>query len=91
MKYLPFSELINMKKVTALVFLLIAFLSGFPQVLEPVKWSFKSEMTGKNEVTLIFKASVDRGWHLYSQNMEDGGPVKTAFIFHNLKVGRFLC
>ena len=85
MKYLPFSELINMKKVTALVFLLIAFLSGFPQVLEPVKWSFKSEMTGKNEVTLIFNASVDRGWHLYSQNMEDGGPVKTAFIFHNLK------
>ena len=74
-----------MKKLLALVLLLVAVLSGFSQVLEPVKWSFKSEMTAKNEATLTFKASVDKGWHLYSQNMADGGPVKTAFIFHNLK------
>jgi len=83
MKYLTFVQLLNMKKQILLGFLLLAFLSGYSQVLEPVKWSFKSEITGNNEATLTIKATIDKGWHLYSQNMEDGGPVKTSFIFHN--------
>lgn len=84
MKHLTSVQFFNIKKHLILSFLLLAFFSGFSQVLEPVKWSFKSEMTGKDEATLFFKATVDPGWHLYSQFMEDGGPVKTAFIFHNL-------
>jgi len=85
MKYLLFAKFNLMKKLIVLAFLLPVFVNGFSQVLEPVKWSFRSEITGKNEATLIFSASVDKGWHLYSQNMEDGGPVKTSFIFQNLK------
>jgi thiol:disulfide interchange protein DsbD len=79
-----------MKKLVVIVFLLSAFFSGFSQVLEPVKWSFSHEMTGKNEARLIFNATIEPGWHLYSQNMEDGGPVKTSFIFYNLKGFSFL-
>jgi len=27
------------------------------------------------------KATIDDGWHLYSQTVKDGGPIKTAFTF----------
>ena len=35
----------------------------------------------ENEVELIFKASIDEHWHLYSQDIADDGPVPTSFTF----------
>jgi len=29
----------------------------------------------------MLKATIDNGWHIYSQNVKDGGPVKTSFTF----------
>ncbi|MBN2175979.1 MAG: thioredoxin family protein [Bacteroidales bacterium] len=66
------------------VFLLISNI-GLAQVLEPVKWSFDKKELNKNEYQLIFKASIEKNWHLYSQFVPDGGPVKTSFYFHDLK------
>lgn len=51
------------------------------QILEPVKWSFSSERTSANEAVLIFTASIDEGWYLYSQDIPEGGPVPTGFYF----------
>lgn len=66
--------------------LLFVFLANTiaAQVLTPVKWSHKSKDLGDNTYELIFKATVDQGWHLYSQNIKDGGPVKTSFLFNSL-------
>jgi AFG3 family protein len=30
---------------------------------------------------VLIKATIDQGWHIYSQNVADGGPVKTSFTF----------
>ncbi|MEI6852336.1 MAG: cytochrome c biogenesis protein CcdA [Bacteroidota bacterium] len=49
------------------------------QILEPVKWSFSSKKTGDTEAELIFTAKIDKGWHLYSQDIPPNGPVATAF------------
>ncbi len=51
------------------------------QVLEPVKWKFSSKQLSNNEAELIFKADIENKWHLYSQYIDEGGPIPTAFIF----------
>jgi thiol:disulfide interchange protein DsbD len=70
-----------MKKLITLLFLFcFKFISVDAQLLEPVKWSYKVEQKGQ-EATLIFKATVDKGWHVYSQFIPDGGPIPTSFTF----------
>ena len=56
-------------------------LSASSQILKPVKWSYAAKKTSATEATLFIKATIEDGWHIYSQNMADGGPVKTTFIF----------
>jgi len=51
------------------------------QMLSPVKWSLEQKSIGKSEIELVFKASIAPGWHLYSTNLPDGGPIKTTFTF----------
>ena len=51
------------------------------QIYDPVQWSFSTESLGNNEYNVIFKADIEAGWHVYSQNIADGGPIPTAFYF----------
>ena len=41
-------------------------------------------MTGTNTAELQFVATIDRGWHLYSQHLPEGGPMPTEFKFEKL-------
>jgi len=75
-------SVLNMKKYTFL--LLVIFLcqiSLFGQIIKPVKWSFDQKPSGTNEIELLFMATIDQGWHLYSINLPEGGPIKTSFSF----------
>ena len=51
------------------------------QILEPVSWDFalyETEVEG--EVELVFHASVEPCWHIYSQFLDDlNGPLPTYF------------
>jgi thiol:disulfide interchange protein DsbD len=53
------------------------------QVFNPVKWEYKSKSIGNNEFELQFVASIDGHWHMYSQNVDEGGPIPTSFIFNS--------
>jgi hypothetical protein len=53
------------------------------QILKPVKWSYAAKKTSSNEAVIFFKAVMDKGWHIYSQNVKDGGPTKTVFTFNH--------
>ena len=82
-----------MKKLIILtIFLLLAASWIQAQILDPVKWSFSSKDLGNNEYELIFKASIEKKWHLYSQFVPDGEgmPVKTTFYFYDIKGVEFL-
>lgn len=66
-------------------FFLLSFLFTQAQIQTPVKWEFKTKVTGANSAELLFIASIDNGWHLYSQHLPDGGPMPTEFAFAKLE------
>ncbi len=69
-----------MKKFFGLLLILFS-LKAAAQIEEPVKWSYSSEKTADGEANILIKAKIDKGWHLYSQFIEDGGPIPTSFKF----------
>ena len=71
-----------MKKLASLVLFVIS-LSGFSQILNPVKWEFGSQKISETEYELIFLAKMDHHWALYSQFVEEGGPLPTVFSFES--------
>ena len=73
-----------MKKVftIAAVLILAATTSGLKaQILTPVHWSYAAKKISATEAVVFMKATIDQGWHLYSQTVKDEGPVKTTFTF----------
>lgn len=65
--------------------LLLGFLFSFvqAQIMEPVQWTYKSEKISDTEYNLIFTASVEDGWHLYSSDIPPGGPMPTVINFES--------
>jgi len=55
--------------------------SSSAQILHPVHWSYAAKKISKTEVVIYIKATIDEGWHIYSVNQKDGGPLKTSFSF----------
>ncbi len=68
-------------KITTFLLLLCTIITVQSQVLEPVKWSTSVEKISDTEYTLIAIATIDKGWHLYSQYVPEDGPIATAFTF----------
>lgn len=54
---------------------------GQDRALSPIQWHFTSVPVNTNEAKLIFTAHLDDGWHIYSQFLEEGGPLPTTFTF----------
>ncbi len=69
-----------MKKLL-FVFALICSSLGYSQIHEPVKWSTSVEKVSDTQYKLISKASIEPGWHLYSQNVPEDGPIATEFTY----------
>lgn len=59
----------------------------FSQELEPVKWEYEVEKISDTEFILIFKANVDKGWYIYSQEQpsEESFAPTTYFEFQNVE------
>ena len=70
-----------MKKIVLFASLLILSLSSFSQIHDPVKWSTSVEKISDTEFDLIVQATIEEGWHLYSQNVPEDGPIPTTFSF----------
>jgi len=76
----------NFKKVV--LFCLLAFSFSFnlyAQVFKPVKWETKTEKISDTEYDLISTATIDAGWHLYSQVVPENGPIPTTYTYKTTK------
>ena len=69
-----------MKKIMLLLALFISAIS-FSQIHNPVKWSTSVVPVSENKYDLVVQATIESGWHLYSQNVPENGPIPTAFAF----------
>ena len=67
--------------IVCLLGILISSLAATAQIEEPVKWSFSSVNLGENKVEIRMVADIQPGWHVYSQFIEEGGPIPTSFTF----------
>lgn len=71
----------------SLCFLLwIAFAGSIAhgQVLKPAKWTTEAssyDVKAGDEITLIFKATIDQNWYLYSSEFPCEDPTKATFTF----------
>ncbi len=70
-----------MKKLLTVAVAVLFSLSAFAQIESHVKWAYAAKKTGKDEAVVLVKATMDEGWHIYSLNLKDGGPVKTTITF----------
>ena len=68
-----------MKKTIALLFVMLLTVMAQAQMVDPVH--FKSELkTGKGaEAEIIFTATIDAGWHVYSTDLGSDGPIAATF------------
>lgn len=76
----------TIKRVLLFCFFAFCFsFHSFSQILEPVKWESEIEKISDTEYNLIFKANIDKGWYIYSQNKidPDGFAPITYFEFKN--------
>ncbi len=70
-----------MKAILAIMTGLLLSLTASSQILKPVKWSYAAKKTSAKEAVVYLKATIEEGWHLYSQTVPEGGPVKTTITF----------
>ncbi len=71
-----------MKRIYLTFLVCIFFIvSSVAQVFEPVEWSTSVEKVSDTEFILISSATIDSGWHLYSQEIYEDGPISTSFSY----------
>ena len=49
------------------------------QILEPVKWKTELKEASGGIMEIVFTATIDEGWHVYSVEMGDDGPISASF------------
>lgn len=65
-----------MKRIFLLTSLIVlSVCTAVAQIMDPVSWSAKINMTGDNTGEVILSATIDPGWHMYSHDIApDAGP-----------------
>lgn len=76
-----------MKHFLTIVLLFFVTITSKAQILEPVKWQTSVEKLSDTEFNLITTATIDKTWHLYSQEEVDG-PIPTEFTY-DISTGDF--
>ncbi|WP_298110107.1 cytochrome c biogenesis protein CcdA [uncultured Bacteroides sp.] len=68
-----------MKKIFCSIFILFLAIASYAQIQEPVKFKTELKNVSATEVEIVFTASIDQGWHVYSTDLGDGGPISATF------------
>ena len=61
------------------VVLLMAPVMSFAQIKEPVHFTSQLKELKGGEAELIFSATIDPGWHVYSTGLGNDGPISASF------------
>ncbi len=59
--------------------MLLVALAVQAQIQDPVKFKTEWKQLTDNEVEIVFTGTIDPGWHVYSTDLGDGGPISATF------------
>ena len=68
-----------MKRYLTTACLLLTTLAICAQMANPVHFSSSLKMLKGNEAEIVFTASIDAGWHVYSTDLGNDGPISATF------------
>ena len=68
-----------MKKLLFPFVLLLFAVAVQAQIQDPVKFNSELKILAADEAEVVFTAAIDKGWHVYSTDLGDGGPISATF------------
>ena len=68
-----------MKKVMMILWTLMVVLGMHAQMVDPVHFTSELKMGEGTEAEIIFHATIDNGWHVYSTEIGEDGPIEATF------------
>ncbi|WP_299230632.1 cytochrome c biogenesis protein CcdA [uncultured Bacteroides sp.] len=57
----------------------ILTLPALAQIQEPIKFKTEWKQNSDTEAEIVFNAKIEKGWHVYSTELGDGGPISATF------------
>ena len=70
-----------MKKtfILSCLLLVVCLTSAFAQIQDPVQFKTELKKISETEAQIIFTGTIDAGWHVYSTDLPEGGPISATF------------
>lgn len=68
-----------MKRFFTAGLLLIITMMASAQIVDPVKFTATLKTSDKAEAEIVFNGKIDEGWHVYSTNLGNDGPIEATF------------
>lgn len=75
-----------MKKILTYFFLLFPLLIQ-AEILAPIHWEASATRLSDSTAQITLTATIDEGWHLYTQDLPEDGPVATQFSYKQPALG----
>ena len=75
----------TMKRILSAVSMLIMAFMVHAQIMEPVKFTSTLKTNNTAEAEIVFSGTIDNGWHVYSTNLGNDGPIEATFHVNKLE------
>ena len=73
------------KKILLTLTILMYVVAGKAQMADPVHFSSELKILNEQEGEIIFKAVIDAGWHVYSTDLGNGGPIEASLTVNKME------
>lgn len=68
-----------MRRILSLIGFLLTSLFIQAQILDPVDFTTEFNKVSNDVAEIVFTARIDPGWHIYSTDLNEGGPISASF------------
>ncbi len=72
-----------MKTLLLALFSFITIFSFSQNALKPVTWNVTYVEKSATEGEIVFTATIEKKWHIYSQRPTEAGPIPTSFVINS--------
>ena len=71
------------KRLMTILMLAVLCMAAGAQVIDPVRFSSELKPDGHGAAELVFTATIDDGWHVYSTRLNDAGPIEAELVVNS--------